>query len=662
MVGFWDRWLEQMLFELDFIPFVDTRQLTPQCSTNSYRNYPRPISSSGEPINYNKPCRFITDLFQGFNWLAQDFPGEATSADHRKIAEKGGWTRWSSYSPSQFKSKGKSWGRPVHEMGHAVHFTNMRTYQKKHHYVRGIAGEGFAEAMEGFSMPGTLAESWMMQGMTYYPTIPLSFEGKYNRALKKHEFKSSQPYQEKNIPDPGLGARFYGMQVWWMYVSHYAGKPYVIGWLSGDSDGTPGSTLQRLRFYLAQESLDLGDLFGNFAAHLATWDWPHLGEHYSQKEQSPFQGMSRWCTVNTGSDCSIDDLKIQADVSHKKGTKGEWIEGPALHKPGGFAFSTIRIKSAPGGALYEFGLEFDMPSELYANTSYSIPISHDCREDSRFFSNRIVVADVGSEGQPNRISRPEYYKVPGRVFESVIVRVPENRPSNIYLLAVPTPPFDLEDVYPFVSGYSLVWNFRYRVRRLKGGLPEGSQAAQPVHVSETQMLGLDKHSGNGLVYDCFSDAFPAASAVLPTGTTTSAIPKDTTVTSKTAVGVTATSTTTTTVSVMTSSTSTKRSLRATVVPTAQATTTRITSTASAKAKGVTIISGATETTMVPTSEGATTASQSTSANGSDEAHAVANPTLTLEPTSSSVRTHLGQGVFSMIIGFSITWTSSAERA
>jgi hypothetical protein len=500
MIGFWDRWHEQMFFELDMIPFVDTQELEPEGSLNSYRNYAAPLcpdaTPCGEQTNYNNPCRYVTDLFQAFNWLPEDFPDEPTSADHRKIAEQGGWTRWSTHDIDMYGG----WQRPVHEHGHTAHFTLMRTYNKVHHYMRGIAGESFAEIMSHYVFTGV--KSWMSQGLLYYPTIPISFEGRWDQAQEKHVFKSSQPYQEKNIDDQGLGARFYGLGVWWTFVSHYAAKPYLIGRLSGDSDLTPGTTLQKMRFYLTQEGLDLGDLFGNFAAHVATWDWPHIGHHYHQVEQDPFQGIGKWCTQNSGPDCTIDGLKVQADVEPDVGTHGEWVNGPADRNPGGFGYSTVRIASAPGGSLYQFSLDFDVPTRLYPDTKYEIGLHPHCRDDPRFFSSRIVVVDAGTEGQENRPNRPQYYKIPGRHVDKFVVRVPEGQAANIYLLAIPTPPFELEDVSGFVSGYSLTWPFRYKVTRLDT-LPAGTEPAPPIILDGDAMLDLDSQDGHGFTYDCF---------------------------------------------------------------------------------------------------------------------------------------------------------------
>jgi len=502
MIGFWDRWHEQMFFELDMIPFVDTRDLEPQGSLNSYRRYLEPLCTDetgcGERQNYNNPCRYVTDLFQAFNWLPEDFPDEPTSADHRKIAEAGGWIRWTGHQPDLYES----WQRPVHEHGHTAHFTLMRTYYKVHHYIRGIAGESFAEIMAYYVLSGV--KSWMSQGLLYYPTIPLAFEGRWDQGLEKHVFKSSQPYQEKNIDDQGLGARFYGLGVWWSFVSYYAAKPYLIGRLSGDTDITPGTTLQKTRFYLAQEGLDLGDLYANFAAHTATWDWPHIGHHYHQQEQDPFQGVGIWCTQNSGPDCTIDGLKIQADVSAEQGTNGAWVDSPVGRDPGGFSHSTVRIKDAPAGALYEISLDFAVPEKLYPGTYYEIGLASYCRNDPRFFSSRIVVADAGSEGQEDRPRRPEYYKIPGRSVDKVVVQVPEGGAANLYILAIPTPPFELEDVSSFVDGYSLTWPYRYKITRLDQQ-SEDTLPLEPIVLQGDQMLELDQHEGNGFVYDCFAN-------------------------------------------------------------------------------------------------------------------------------------------------------------
>jgi hypothetical protein len=502
MIGFWDRWHEQMFFELDMIPFTDTRQLAPEGSLNTYRYYPKPLCEDadgcGERINYNNPCRYVTDLFQGFNWLPEDFPDEPTSADHRKIAEAGGWTRWATHDPDLYGG----WQRPVHEHGHSAHFTLMRTYQKVHHYIRGISGESFAEIMTSHLFAGI--KSWMSTGLTYYPTIPLAFEGRWDPSLEKHVFKSEQPYQKLNIDDQGLGARFYGLGVWWTFVSHYAAKPYLIGRLSGDSDLTPGTTLQKMRFYLAQEGLDLGDLFGNYAAHVATWDWPHIGHFLHQVEQDPFQGIGNWCTQNSGPDCTIDWLKIQADVPPDVGTNGEWVDSPTGRDPGGFAYSTVRIAGAPAGSLYEISLQFDVPKEFFPGTDYAIGVPSYCQNDARFFSSRIVVVEAGTEGQEDRPNRPQYYKIPGRQVDKVIVRVPEGKDANIYLLAVPTPPFELEDVAGFVNGYSITWPYQYKVTRL-AELPADASVQEPILLDGDETLSLTPHEGNGFLFDCYTD-------------------------------------------------------------------------------------------------------------------------------------------------------------
>ena len=499
MVGFWDRWHEQMFFEMDMLPFIDLRDLEPAGSLNSYRHYEDPLcvvgdDTCGTAVNYNNPCRHMTDLFQAFNWLPEDFPGEATSADHRRIAQRGGWTRWDRHDPDRYGD----WSRPVHEHAHTAHFTLMRAYQKEDHYIRGIAGESFAEVMASYVLTGVVA--WMQTGVTYYPTIPLAFEGRWDPVLERHVFKSDQPYQSQNIDDQGLGARFYGLNVWWTFVAHYAAKPYLLGRLAGDTDDTPGTTLQRMRFYLAQEGLDLGELFGDFAGHLTTWDWPGIGQFNARADLEPFSGIEIWCTENSGPDCTIDGLKIQADVAADLGTGGEWVDSAEGLDPGGFAYSTVRIGSAPGGSAYAVSLEFEVPERLYADAEYEIALRRRCRDDERFFSSRIVVVDEGTG--PDRANRPQYYRIPGRSVHDVVVRVPEGRDSTIYLLAVPTPPFELEDVPGFVEGYSLTWPYRYRITRLDS--PGDLDVATPIVLEGEETLELTEYEGNGFTYDCFA--------------------------------------------------------------------------------------------------------------------------------------------------------------
>ena len=101
-----------------------------------------------------------------------------------------------------------------------------------------------------------------------------------------------------------------------------------------------------------------------------------------------------------------------------------------------------------------------------------------------------MVVDAGTEGQEVRENRPQYYKIPGQKVDRVVIQVPEGRTSTIYLLAVPTPPFELEDVPGFVDGYSLTWPYKYRVKRLTS-LPEGAEIQSPIVLNDDEMLELE---------------------------------------------------------------------------------------------------------------------------------------------------------------------------
>eukprot|EP00933_Yihiella_yeosuensis_P052061 TRINITY_DN50049_c0_g1_i1.p1 TRINITY_DN50049_c0_g1~~TRINITY_DN50049_c0_g1_i1.p1 ORF type:complete len:789 (+),score=65.65 TRINITY_DN50049_c0_g1_i1:240-2369(+) len=490
---------------------------------NTYRNYPQTWSGDLQmPKLFNNPCKYVNDMFQALNYLAEDGwdAGEkkiqATSGDHGKIARKGGYRRWTGYETEVYSQ----WQRPAHEHGHTAHYTLMRVYNSMHSLVRGISSEGFAEVISMYVM--ACHQSWMMQGLTYYPSIPLSFELKWDDKCCSttpgcnpcgHIFKSSQPYQEPNIypvksnvhDPPGLGARFYGMGFWWTYVAQFVGKPYIIGRLATDNGkqawGSNQVTLQKFRFYLSQEGFDLGDLFGNFVAHLSTFDFPFVGKKYAMTDGNPFKGIDAWCPLNVGAGCSVDQLKVHVSIDGSKLVPKSacdafpWISGPVKQKPGGYASNTIRVSNLPANALVEIGLEFEVPDSVYADKAFHINFNKKCKDDPRMFSNRIVVEDTTGQ------SRPAYYKLPGRLHDSVIIKVPTQ--ANIYLLAVPTPPFDLEDVQPFVTGYSLVWSYKYRIRRLRQ-LPTGRQSSSSITMkSADSMLELTKNDGFGLLYDCF---------------------------------------------------------------------------------------------------------------------------------------------------------------
>ena len=158
MVGFWDRYFEQLFFEADFIPFIDTRQFSPTASLNANRYYdkqPR-ITEGIEPTLYNNPCKYITDFFQGFNWLPEDFPGAPTSADHRRFAYQDAYRRWDAFDDPEFLQGSN---RPVHEESHALDFEISRVYNSFRNMRWGPTSEGLVEAMTKYIQ--TASTDWM---------------------------------------------------------------------------------------------------------------------------------------------------------------------------------------------------------------------------------------------------------------------------------------------------------------------------------------------------------------------------------------------------------------------------------------------------------------------------------------------------------------------
>ena len=311
-------------------------------------------------------------------------------------------------------------------------------------------------------------------------------------------------------------------------------------------------------------------------------------------------GIAGFCTLNTP-ECTVDNLRFQAEVP-PAGTGDSWVDAPAGLNPGGFASNTIRMQGAAAGSVYAISLEFDLPEMLYhpddtpGDADYHIFLKESCRDDPRFFSNRIVVAhepvvdvpptcavenadcvcpngkirygagttwtqwrDTGvdsnganldldhSSGSVNcnngiftdpiggpktcqccaegadcdlqytpadraLLPRPQYYKIPGRSVSNFVIQMPNALPGlrtsiNVYLLAVPTPPFELEDVSPYVGGYSLIYTYRYKMMKLPNGLDGGKTAAPPIVLTGDHMLPLttQAESCNGFVRSCFVD-------------------------------------------------------------------------------------------------------------------------------------------------------------
>ena len=172
-----------------------------------------------------------------------------------------------------------------------------------------------------------------------------------------------------------------------------------------------------------------------------------------------------------------------------------------------------------------------------------------------------MVAGTGwaTNGTEPTGTRPEYYKIPGRHVEDVVVRVPKGTGSDLYLLAVPTPPLDLDSVAPYSQADGVLWTFRYKVERIDDPAAKASAAGKatpPIILSGDSMLALEDVQGHGFIRDCFSsDAIAAADTLLycneesgscqtTTSTTTTATTTTATITTLTTTTLTTTITTT----------------------------------------------------------------------------------------------------------------------
>lgn len=87
--------------------------------------------------------------------------------------------------------------------------------------------------------------------------------------------------------------------IWWSWLAHFVGKPYLVGRITGESGLTPGwSNMQRLRFYLAQEGIDVGEVWANFIAHFSTFDLPLLGPELHRQFWNG-DSNDKMCTTNS---------------------------------------------------------------------------------------------------------------------------------------------------------------------------------------------------------------------------------------------------------------------------------------------------------------------------------------------------------------------------
>ena len=212
--------------------------------------------------------------------------------------------------------------------------------------------------------------------------------------------------------------------------------------------------------------------------------------------------------------CSKSSLVVQVGpVDPALGTNGQWLDGPSDVQPSGYSSNLIQLNNAPGGAVYEFGIKFNVPSEFFKGREYEVKMNRRCANDPRFFSNKIVVVKAGSEGTVDRFTvNPEYYNMYGR-YKKLLIKVPDGQTSNIRFLAIPTPPFEFEmsyKAYHNIAGdysggeESLRWPYKYMIRRLDTAEAAAATVATPWGPSKSDdVQPLRKVPGNGFVYDCW---------------------------------------------------------------------------------------------------------------------------------------------------------------
>lgn len=201
----------------------------------------------------------------------------------------------------------------AHEFYHAVQDATQR-----YEYTGDSAWyiEATAEWMAGEVFPQNAYWGSSLIGFAFLPYLPLNFF---------------------DYPDTGALQEYhqYGAFIFPRYLSEQVADWQIIrdSWLDTTTEPDP---LEVLRVLLANRGFDLNQVFREFAAHNATWDYAE-GEFYTQ--------LLDWA----GSSMPGENKHIVAELP-SSGTS-EWMQPPAATLPQRWGYNIVRLTAPDSGRM-----------------------------------------------------------------------------------------------------------------------------------------------------------------------------------------------------------------------------------------------------------------------------------------------------------------------
>jgi hypothetical protein len=254
-----------------------------------------------------------------FNVYVGDSGGCAPSADGKGGYYTTDWQGWPIIVLSQGVFNNLDYGQTTvaHEFYHAVqHAENAYT-------TRGPVQwwwEATAMWVEAEVYPGTEDYYSFLHGYAFEPHLQL------NAFSPLTGLKLLEEYHQ------------YGAAIWPRYLTEYVTSWTTIrdSWHLGEPDGDP---IEFIAEVLAEElGADIDDVFGDFAAHNATWDYYHgdnIASYLDYKSET---------TEYRSRDRRITDVITSAGTT-------SWSSPPSSTLPQRYGYNTLRMYNPPEGEI-----------------------------------------------------------------------------------------------------------------------------------------------------------------------------------------------------------------------------------------------------------------------------------------------------------------------
>ena len=332
-----------------------------------------------------------------------------------------------------YKNRGGDWRGLMfiaHEMFHGTQGSMIPLYDTPgSHWL----AESTAEF--GADIAFAAAEK-ILAGFTTAPAYPLGLQAERDKDRGDHFFTEAV-----SLHGAVRGGHTYASWMVWWFLTEHAGIPGIVGQmysLWSEYVSYRNGELLLMRILVERHNLDFGDVWGVFAAHLRTWDFPKFGENYAETEAED------WNTLLTNPDVqpplprvTLEQRKSQVELDGKFGTGGAERSGPSEYRPGPNGWNCITLRDVPVGRYVAIILRWDEGMGFAPNTDPPwLPNQHrGCDDDERFYNGMVV-----EHNEATGVRR--YWKIKGKRPDTLHILVGEDGPVTIHILAVVTPPAD----------------------------------------------------------------------------------------------------------------------------------------------------------------------------------------------------------------------------